>query len=82
MASREEIWAEAYLELEGRRGEFENRPAFVRELHRRMDEIGAQRARVEQEQYRRERLVQRKASASDELQYFGAATHWSNTGAR
>lgn len=82
MASREEIWAQAYWELQGHETEYEDRPAFVRELHRRMEEISAQLTKEKQERYRRELIIQRKASAQDEQQYFGAATHWSYTGAR
>lgn len=82
MASREEVWAEAYWRLQGHENEYEDRPAFVRELHRLMGEISAQHTKSKLEQYRRELLVQRKASAQDELQYFNAAAHWSNTGSR
>jgi len=82
MASREEIWAQAYWELQGHEAEFEDRPAFVRELHRRMEEISAQLTKASQERYRQELIIQRKASAQDELQYFGAARYWTYTGAR
>lgn len=47
MASREEAWAKAYWQASGRENEFEDRPAFIRERLRVMEETrqSSQRSR-------------------------------------